>query len=113
MLDIKNPLVVGKGNPWPDIYAAIEAITGRDVERSDFQDIARKAGYDGIFDATSTILTLMKSSCLIPNRSRSCRRKSAISTADRPRWDYLIGSLTGIHPDREKVHAHTPIRTGR
>ena len=48
MLDLKNPLEIGKGSQWSDIHAAVEHIAGHEVHRSEFQTIARQAGYDGI-----------------------------------------------------------------
>jgi hypothetical protein len=49
MLDMANPLVIGRGTQWDNIYEAVAEIAGREVtNRAEFQHILHQAGYDGI-----------------------------------------------------------------
>lgn len=47
-LTINNPLMIGKGAEFDSIHDAVNSIAGREVYRREFQDVLRKAGYDGI-----------------------------------------------------------------
>lgn len=47
-LTINNPLMIGKGAKFDSIHDAVNSIAGREVYRREFQDVLRKAGYDGI-----------------------------------------------------------------